>query len=134
MKNPRIIKVILISLFFGAFTQKVFCIGAGIQIGCSPSLEFTNDGKLDFSLLHNVTGTLKLSKLPMTLGAGISLRTSNAYDSPFLGFSAFTDYYILDIQLKNIWSLYSGLGLSGNLLFNTKLKVKWIQIWQKMEL
>lgn len=112
------IKLLAFSALFLFFSSNAFCTGAGIQIGKVPGIGFVKDGGNSFALMYNVTGTLRFSRLPMTVGAGITARPLGTYHGPLLGFSAFADYYILDVQAKNTWSIFSGIGVSGRVIFS----------------
>ena len=59
---------IIISLILGLFTFKTFSLGAGFQVGLIPALDINQDNiKLD-DFETNITGTLRLFRLPGTLG------------------------------------------------------------------
>lgn len=82
------------------FCTRVFAIGAGVQIGGGPSF---SGGVGHF---ENVTGTLKFFRIPLVIGFGIE--SGSFYDDFAVGASAFADY----------WLFYSGIGLSGDILFS----------------
>ena len=93
------------------FCSKVFAIGAGVQIGAGPSF---SGGVGHF---ENVTGTLKFFRIPLVIGFGIE--SGSFYDDFAIGASAFADYWLLNLQKDyENWLFYSGIGLSGDILFS----------------
>ena len=104
------------------FCSKIFAIGAGVQIGAGPSFldlsgtphdEFSNGA----SHFENITGTLKFFRIPLVIGFGIE---SGRYDNDFaIGASAFADLWLINLQKDyENWLFYSGVGLSGDILFS----------------
>ncbi|MCR5063368.1 MAG: hypothetical protein K6A89_08810 [Treponema sp.] len=104
------------TLIFFLTTFKCFSLGAGMQIGVNPFSISSSEESVN-SFEGNVTGTLRFSRLPFVVGAGFNAGMRN---SDFIfGLSTFADWYIIDLQIKNIWNFYSGIGVIGNLNFNT---------------
>lgn len=103
-------------VFFITVPTKLFSLGAGVQIGFNPIT--ISDSKFSENTFEgNITGTLHLSRLPFVVGAGFNSGIQNS--DYIFGISGFADWWILDVQLVNIWNLYSGIGVTGNLNFNT---------------
>ncbi len=89
---------------------KAFCTGAGVQGSIKPSL-FISDEKIEATdLSGTLTGTIRMSHFPIVVGAGLEAG-NNGY-----GLSAFADFWALDIQIKNTWNFYGGLGAGGGVL------------------
>ena len=108
------------SLIFFLIPLKGYSIGAGIQIGINP-FSISNSEYSENSFEGNITGTLRFSRLPLAAGAGFN---AGICDSDFIfGFSTFADCFIIDHQIKNNWNFYSGIGLIGNLNFDTAFNV-----------
>lgn len=101
------------------FTSKIFATGAGVQIGAVPGI-YINQASADLEKFSGtIVGTMKLSRVPMVVGAGFE---GGKYFSDFdIGFSAFADYWFFDYQLINTWNLFSGFGASGK-LFTSNFK------------
>ena len=104
------------------FCTRVFSIGAGVQIGAGPSfLDFSETPQNEFfngaSHFENITGTLKFFRIPLVIGFGIE---SGSYDNDFaIGASAFADLWLINLQKDyENWLFYSGVGLSGDILFS----------------
>lgn len=104
------------------FCSKVFAIGAGVQIGAGPSfLDFSGTPQDEFSNgashFENITGTLKFFRIPLVIGFEIE---SGSYDNDFaIGASAFADLWLINLQKDyENWLFYSGVGLSGDILFS----------------
>ena len=104
------------------FCTRVFSIGAGVQIGAGPSfLDFSGTPQDEFSNgashFENITGTLKFFRIPLVIGFGIE---SGSYDNDFaIGASAFADLWLINLQKDyENWLFYSGVGLSGDILFS----------------
>ncbi|MDD7610976.1 MAG: hypothetical protein PUJ82_08670 [Spirochaetales bacterium] len=104
------------------FCSKIFAIGAGVQIGAGPSfLDFSGTPQDEFSNgashFENITGTLKFFRIPLVIGFGIE---SGSYDNDFaIGASAFADLWLINLQKDyENWLFYSGVGLSGDILFS----------------
>ena len=111
----HILKVFFtISVLLLFIPGKAFSLGAGIQIGAVPGLLINQDNVQFENLTGNITGTFKMERLPVTAGTGIEL--GKVFSDFNFGFSAFADYRAIDLQLINIWSLYSGFGASAKLL------------------
>lgn len=118
--NKKIISVVFCVCFL--FCTKIFAIGAGVQIGAGPSfLDFSETPQNEFfngaSHFENITGTLKFFRIPLVIGFGIE--SGSFYDDFAVGASAFADYWLLNLQKDyENWLFYSGIGLSGDILFS----------------
>ena len=109
LKSLITVLTLLFLFNFGAFAT-----GAGLQFGADPGIFINQDEVKAKVLAANITGTVRLSRLPLVAGAGFE---GGKYFSDFnYGFSAFCDYWALDLQLENTWSIYSGFGASTRLL------------------
>ena len=93
-----------------------------MQIGAGPSfLDFSGTPQDEFSNgashFENITGTLKFFRIPLVIGFGIE---SGSYDNDFaIGASAFADLWLINLQKDyENWLFYSGVGLSGDILFS----------------
>jgi len=96
------------------FTSKIFATGAGFQVGLVPGV-FVNETTAQVkNLTGNLTGTIRMSKIPVVAGAGVE--AGKLFSDFNYGLSAFADYWAIDVQIKNTWSFYSGFGFSGKLL------------------
>lgn len=110
LKKTLISLVILASVFSG----KAFATGAGIQAGLNPGIFINHETKSLENFTGNITGSLRLSRIPAVIGAGFE---GGKFFSDFnYGLSLFGDYWALEHQLKNTWSLYSGFGASAKFL------------------
>lgn len=116
MKNSKKTAAIII-IFIGLFSFNIYALGAGAQIGIIPALDLNQDG-IEFNDFEaNLTGTVKLFRIPAAFGFGMN---AGREDSKFtIGAAGFFDYWAVDIQLKNTWNLYSGFGLYGKFMVNT---------------
>lgn len=120
MIHPK--KIIAITaLFVLCTTSRIFATGAGIQIGGNPGLLINEDSVKLERFTGKITGTLKSGRIPLALGFG--LEAGDSYSDFSYGFFGFADFYAADLQLKNTWNLYSGIGAEGSLL--TKNFSKW---------
>ena len=107
-------KIILISIIFFLCLTSLSATGAGFQLGGNPGLLF-KDGQVKCEKLSaTATGTIKLSRLPLT--AGLGFEAGKSFSDFSYGLYAFADYWLIDLQLKNTWNFYSGLGACGSLL------------------
>lgn len=96
------------------FTSKTFATGAGAQLGAIPGL-FINEEKAQMECFTgNITGTIRMSSLPLVAGAGFE--GGKLFSDFNYGFSMFADYWVIDTQIKNTISFYSGFGASGKVL------------------
>ena len=111
------IKKIILTSFLIAFTAfSLNASGAGFQLGLFPSLKISEDciQSSDFDI--NATGTVRCSRIPLVFGAGI---LAGFKDSAInAGFSAFSDWWIIDSQIENTWNIFSGFGLGTTLKSN----------------
>ncbi len=113
MKHGK--KLITLSvLLIICFSSRIFATGCGIQAGTEPGFLINEDSVKFEHIIENITGTIRFSRIPMTMGFGF-LAGKESSDLSF-GLSAFADYYPVDIQLKNTWNFFSGFGASGSVL------------------
>ena len=110
----HLIKSITAALFILLFTSEAFATGAGVQLGAVPGLLINQDSVKLENFTGSLTGTMKFSRVPVVVGAG--LEGGKLFSDFDFGLAAFGDYWFLDLQLINTWSFYSGFGLSGKLL------------------
>lgn len=111
---------IIISLILGLFSFKTFSLGAGFQVGLIPALDINQDNiKLD-DFETNITGTIKLFRIPGTLGLGLNIGKENSLY--LLGLAGFIDYWTIDYQIKNTWNIYSGCGIYSKFMVNSNSK------------
>ncbi|MCR5189245.1 MAG: hypothetical protein K6C97_09945 [Treponema sp.] len=109
-------------LISGLFSFNTFALGAGVQIGLIPAFDINQDGIKVNDFEANLTGTVKLFRIPAAFGFGMN---AGMEDSKFIfGAAGFFDYWVMDLQLKNTWNLYSGFGLYGKFMFNTDSKAQ----------
>ena len=94
----------------------LYATGAGFQASFNPGLLFNSDSVKMEKLSGTVTGTVKLSSIPVA--AGFGFEAGKNFSNFEYGLYGFADYWIFDLQLKNTWSFYSGCGASVNLLTN----------------
>lgn len=111
----KILSVLVLLTSF--FTFKTFALGSGVQIGGLPSFNISENGVSFSDFEGNLTGTIKLFRLPAAFGFGLEAGLENK-DFMF-GLSGFFDYWALDLQLENTWNLYSGFGIFGKIMMNT---------------
>ena len=104
----------LTSFFIICFCSKLFATGAGVQIGGNPGLYINDNSVKPDYFSGTLTGTLRFSRIPMSVGFGFE--AGKSFSDFAYGLSGFADYYLIDVQLKNTWNFYSGLGIEGNLL------------------
>ena len=106
--------IIISSLLTLLLSSKIFATGAGIQAEINPGILVNNETKELGKFTGKITGTVKLSRIPMAVGFGFEAGKSAS--SFAYGFSGFADYWAVDLQLKNTWNFYSGFGAEGSLL------------------
>ena len=110
--SKKIISISILSLI--CITAKVSAIGAGVQLGGTPGLFINENGAKLEQFTGRLTGTFRLSRLPMSLGFGFKagkLQSDFSY-----GLYGFADYYAIDTHIKNTWSFYSGFGAEASLV------------------
>lgn len=98
----------------------LFATGAGIQFGGFPSVKVSEEGIKSDAFDVNVTGTIRCTRIPLVFGSGITAGLSP--ENKAFGFSAFSDLWIIDTQIENIWNFYSGFGLSSVIKFSSENK------------
>lgn len=109
-------KFFLFTVLSSLLSLNIFAIGAGIQAGGIPALTMNAASEKVDNFNANVTGTVKLFRIPAVFGFGLETGSDN--DNFIYGVSGFADYNFTDYQLKNTWNIYSGAGISGKLLFS----------------
>ena len=90
--------------FILLLSSKVFASGAGVHIGIK------NGG-----LMTSLSGSYKMGRIPLVMGTSLEAGI-NKEDKANFGFSAFSDYWLFDLQIKNTWNFYTGLGANAGLL------------------
>ena len=115
MKHTIKLALAAFTLLF-CFTTKIFALGAGAQIGGVPGLLINQDDISLENMTANVTGTLRMERVPLTIGSGLEF--GKIYSDSGFGFSLFADYRTIDVQLMNTWSFYSGFGATVKFLTN----------------
>lgn len=115
MKHTIKLALAAFTLLF-CFTTKIFALGAGAQIGGVPGLLINQDDISLENMTANVTGTLRMERVPLTIGSGLEF--GKIYSDSGFGFSLFADYRTIDVQLINTWSFYSGFGATVKFLTN----------------
>lgn len=99
------------------FAVNSYSLGAGVQVGISPSVDINQNGLSVNNTSANLTGTIKTFRIPAVFGVGLDAGIEN---SDFIfGASGFFDYWFIDCQIKNTWNLYSGAGISAKFLLDT---------------
>ena len=119
------------ALFLCIFSN-VHAIGAGVQTGIKPIIFINENGSCTSGLTGTLVGTVKFNRVPVSLGGGfeagnaclLAANDNKAFTPDLVyGFTIFADYNIIDLQIKNTWNFYSGLGLGTGLL--TKNLIDW---------
>lgn len=107
-------KITSITAVFIMLVSGLSATGAGIQIGGNPGIFINEDSAKLEKFSATITGTMRLSRLPLAFGFGFE---AGSYFSDFsYGLTGFADYYAIDIQLKNTWSFFSGFGAQASIL------------------
>ena len=117
--NKKSIKILLISLILFLSTTNLFSVGAGCTVGATPSIAFdtmTEEQKISTDFLFSAAGNVRGSRFPFVFAMGIEAGFLNKEFS--LGANLAFDYWVIDSQIKNTWSIYSGCGLAANILFD----------------
>ena len=109
--------VIIMTILTCLFTFQAFSIGAGIQFGLCPAFDINASEIKNTDFEGNITGSLKLFRLPVNLGLGLNFGVEKSLLS--FGLAAFTDYWVLDMQLVNTWNFYAGIGAYLKLMTNS---------------
>ena len=107
-------KITIITAIFMLSLTSLYATGAGFQLSADPGIVINSDRVNPEKFSAAVTGTVKLSRIPVA--AGFGLEAGKAFSDFAYGIYGFADYWIFDLQLKNTWNFYSGCGASGNLL------------------
>ena len=107
----------LLLLLICFFSNKIFCMGAGIQIESISPLRF-NQFSLDKAMNYSTDyeficlGTMKSDRYPIIFGAGLNIGLEE--EQSYIGSSGFLDFPYVDQQIKNNWNINFGSGLSYN--------------------
>ena len=112
-------KITVLSFVFLLSFSKLFAVGAGFTIGVKPSIAFdtmTEEQKVSTDFLFSAEGNVRGSRFPFVFAMGIEAGFLNKDFS--LGANLAFDYWVIDSQIKNTWSIYSGCGLAANILFD----------------
>lgn len=105
-------KITALIFTFALFISGAFATGAGVQAGFKPGVLFNQNDKFLSSFSGTLSGSLRLSRIPLVVGAGFEAGQDG------YGLMAFADYWVADIQIKNTWNFYSGFGFCGDVLTN----------------
>ena len=107
-------KIITLSLLFFLLVTGLFATGAGVQVGGNPGIFINEDTAKLEKFSGTITGTMRLSRLPVAFGFGFE---AGSYFSDFaFGLKGFADYYTVDLQLENTWNLISGFGAQASFI------------------
>ena len=94
----------------------VWAVGAGVQFQTSENLIISQEITEFNRLGAGISGNIKGSRFPFVFGSGINAEVVNSSFS--LGFTSFFDYWLLDVQVKNNFNFYSGVGIGNNFTFS----------------
>ena len=108
-KTAFLITLILI------LTSKLYATGAGAHAGIKPVLFISDDGIKSGGVMATVSGSYRLGRFPLVMGTSIEAGL-NQEGEVLTGLSAFADYWIFDLQIKNTWNFYTGLGATVGVL------------------
>lgn len=108
MISKRKISALIITLFLSL--SAAFATGAGIQAGLKPEVLINQHGKDFNGFSGTISGSLRLSRIPLVVGAGLELGKEG------YGLMAFADYWVVDLQVKNTCNFYSGFGFCADVL------------------
>lgn len=120
------IKIVISILMFFCVTTNFFAVGAGFTVGATPSIAFdTITEKQDIStdFLFSAAGNIRGSRIPFVFAMGIEAGFLN--NNFNLGANLNFDYWVIDAQLYNTWSIFSGCGLATNILFDFNNKTNF---------
>lgn len=118
MKHFTKITLIVVLLSTISFS-KLFALGAGVQIGAIPSFTINESGIENKSCDLNITGTFRFFRIPAVFGFGFETGSDNSVFT--FGATGFFDYWFFDHQLNNTWNIFSGAGLSSNIMFDSDI-------------
>lgn len=125
MKHCQIKKIIIAFAFIFLATN-AFSVGAGFTVGAKPSIAFdtaTEQQNISTDFLFSAAGNVRGSNFPFVLAVGIEAGFLN--NNFNLGASLNFDYWVIDAQLYNTWSIFSGCGLAANILFDFNNKTNF---------
>lgn len=103
------------------FASNLFAVGAGLQAGFRPSFLLDSKAKqieekpIFLGFGGNVSGTLKLDRIPVILATGINL--SSEKDIFTVGINASCDFYY-ENQIFNTLNFSTGIGPSLDILYS----------------
>ncbi len=110
--HQKKISVLAAAIFF--ISSGLFATGAGVQAGVNPGLYFDDNSVSLEKVTGNLYGTMRFSRVPLVVGFGFE--AGKLFSDFSYGLAGFANYYALDIQLKNTFNFYSGLGAGASLL------------------
>lgn len=112
-------KISILSFVFLLSVSKIFAVGAGFTITAKPAIAFdtiTTEQKVSTDFLFSAAGNVRGSRFPFVFAMGVEAGFLN--NNFCLGANLNFDYWVIDTQLKNTWSIFSGCGIATNILFD----------------
>ena len=64
-------KLLISTAIIFLFSNNIFSLGAGIQFGGIPGLLINQDDISLENMTANITGTLRMERVPLTIGSGL---------------------------------------------------------------
>lgn len=119
MRNFKRISLCLFVLTL--FSTKAFSIGAGVQLGGCPAINFslTDDkAKVASDFSANIIGSIRLFRIPAQFGFGFQLNQDNTIFD--YGINGIADYILFQVEALHNWSVYTLLGANGAIHFNSR--------------
>lgn len=113
--------LILLSL---CFFSKVFSTGIGINFNINQGIIYDNDNQTDpvnDNLLITIDGNYRAARVPLVYGFGFQLENNDYF---FIGCHSFLDYWIIDHQIYNTLSFFSGIGTFSDFLISLEGRYK----------
>lgn len=119
MKNLKRISLCL--ALFTLFTVKGFSLGAGVQLGFCPAVNYslTDDkAKVAADFSANIIGSIRLFRVPAQFGFGFQLnQDAGIFD---YGINGIGDYILFQVEALPNWSIYTLMGVNGAIHFNSR--------------
>lgn len=112
---------VFISIFF---SLNCFAIGAGVRIAAAPSFNIDISGSnapVSSTFSTNIIGNIRLFRIPAQFGFGFQVnQDDDFFDYGILGDF---DYIMWDKDVTHNFSIYTGTGINGAVLFNSNKEV-----------
>ena len=124
--KAKSIKIFITSILFCISFSNLFAVGAGFTVGVKPSIAFdtvTENHDISTDFLFSATGNVRGSRIPFVFAMGVEAGFLNK--DFCLGANLNFDYWVIDSQLKNTWSIFSGCGIAANILFDFKSNMNY---------